>query len=88
MGSLIDGSSGKTLVLRYGKDKWEHRNELWDIPIGRYKITAKLKKNGTDVSLKIEDWYKREGLVAEFQMDFIPKPANGVNNSASIVMGY
>lgn len=87
-GPLIDGTNGRTLTLGYGDDKWEHRNELWDIPIGRYKVTAKLDKDGKTIPLKIEDWYKREGLVSEFQLDFIPKPGNGVNNSASIVIGY
>lgn len=88
VGPQIDGSTGKTLLLKYGEKKWTHRNELWDIPIGRYKVTAKLKKEGKVIPLKIEDWYKRGGLVSEFQLDFIPKPGNGVNNSASIVIGY
>ncbi|MEI5984077.1 MULTISPECIES: carboxypeptidase-like regulatory domain-containing protein [Sphingobacterium] len=87
-GPLIDGSTGKTIVLKFGDKKWTQRSELWDIPIGRYKVTAKLKKDGKTTDLKIEDWYKREGAVNEFQLDFIPKPGNGVDNSASIVIGY
>ncbi|TDS56904.1 carboxypeptidase-like regulatory domain-containing protein [Myroides indicus] len=87
-GPLIDGSEGRVITLRFGDEKWINRSELWDIPIGRYKMTAKLKKNGKNISLRIEDWYKRNGLATDFQLDFIPKPANGVNNSASIVIGY
>ncbi|MBL1407617.1 carboxypeptidase-like regulatory domain-containing protein [Sphingobacterium faecale] len=88
IGPLIDGSAGRVLTLHYGEKKWIHRSELWDIPIGRYRLTAVLKKNGKSIPLRIEDWYKRNGLVREFQLDFIPNPSNGVNNSASIVIGY
>lgn len=87
-GPLIDGTTGRTLTLRYGEEKWKHRSNLEDIPIGRYKVTAKLKKNGTSVPLKIDDWYNRDGLESDFRLDFIPKPNHGINNSASIVIGY
>lgn len=87
-GALIDGSAGHTLTLRYGGEKWQNRYELRDIPIGRYKVKATLKKNGTDRLLKIENWHKRDGFVSEFQLDFIPKPSGTVENSASIVIGY
>lgn len=88
IGNLIDGSEGRRLTLRYGDDKWKHRYELRDIPLGRYLVTAILKKEEGDLPLKIGDWYKRDDLISEFQLDFIPKPAEGVDNSASIVIGY
>ncbi|MFN8346395.1 MAG: carboxypeptidase-like regulatory domain-containing protein [Spirosomataceae bacterium] len=43
VGSLIDGSSGKTLKLQATK---QDKNFLKDIPMGRYKITAVYKPTG------------------------------------------
>ncbi|TDQ82837.1 carboxypeptidase-like regulatory domain-containing protein [Sphingobacterium yanglingense] len=88
VGPLIDGSAGRTLSIRYGEDKWQNRYELQDIPIGRYKVKAILKKNGTDQPLKVEDWDKQDGLKPEIQLDFLPDPPNRGHNSASIAIGY
>lgn len=88
IGPLIDGSVGRTLTIRYGEDKWLNRFELQDLPIGRYKVTAMLKKGGANRPLKIENWDKRDGPVLELQLDFLPDPPNRGHNSASISIGY
>ncbi|NGM64915.1 carboxypeptidase-like regulatory domain-containing protein [Sphingobacterium sp. SGR-19] len=88
VGPLIDGSAGRILTIRYGGDKWLNRSELQDIPIGRYKVAATLKKNGTNRPLKIENWDKQDGSVSELQLDFLPDPPNRGHNSASIAIGY
>lgn len=88
VGPLIDGSAGRTLTIRCGEDKWQNRYELQDIPIGRYKVKATLKKNGGDQLLKVEDWDKQDGMKPEIQLDFLPDPPNRGHNSASIAIGY
>jgi len=87
-GPLIDGSKGRTLVLRYGEEKWRNRAALEDIPIGRYTVRAALKKGARLTPLKIDNWYKQDGLETDYELNFIPKPNGGVSNSASIVIGY
>jgi len=88
VGPLIDGSAGRTLTVRYGEDKWQNRYELQDIPIGRYKVKATLKKNGANRALKVEDWDKQDGPKPEIQLDFLPDPPNRGHNSASIAIEY
>ena len=88
VGPLIDGSVGRTLTIRYGEAKWQNRYELEDIPIGRYKVKASLKKNGTIQPLKVEDWDKQDGMKSEILLDFLPDPPSRGHNSASIAIGY
>src|SRR3546814_11710318 len=59
-GPLIDGSEGKTLVLRQGDHYWVQFGYLEDIPIGRYTVTAILKNKDGPRPLRIQDWLKDE----------------------------
>lgn len=52
VGSLIDGSTGKTLTLRAKK---RYDTYLKDIPMGRYKVTAVYKPTGE--ALRVCDYY-------------------------------
>lgn len=88
-GPLIDGSKGKTLVLRYGERYWEKYGYIEDIPVGRYMVTAVLKKSGSDVPLKVQNWHTKGDFVREFQLDFIPDNSDfRPRTAASIVIGY
>lgn len=86
-GPLIDGSPGKALQLRLGDHYWRDRYQIEDIPIGRYTVRATLKDSGGDRRLRIQDWHARGEFQHAFQLDFIPKPGNGVDNATSIVIG-
>ncbi|MFD2519477.1 carboxypeptidase-like regulatory domain-containing protein [Emticicia soli] len=48
-GTLVDGSTGQTLVRRFAADDYR----IYDIPIGKYKITAKDVSNGKKLKVKI-----------------------------------
>lgn len=88
-GPLIDGSEGKTLVLRYGERYWEKYGYIEDIPVGRYIVTAILKKSGDDVPLTIQNWHTKGDFVREFQLDFIPDNSDfRPRTAAAIVIGY
>ncbi len=87
-GPLIDGSAGKTLKLRLGDHYWVDRYQIEDVPIGRYSLKATSNKDNKERPLKIQDWYTKSEFVSEFQLDFIPTPSTGINNSNSIVIGY
>lgn len=88
IGPLIDGSAGKTLKLRVGDHYWVQRYQIEDIPIGRYSVKAISKKDNKEQPLKIQNWFTKDDFVSDFQLDFIPNPSNGINNSHSIVIGY
>ena len=86
-GPLIDGSQGRTLRLRPGDHYWVDRFQIQDVPIGRYTVRATLNGESGQRALAIQDWHTRGEFQPEFRLDFIPKPGNGVDNSASIVIG-
>src|SRR3546814_11979338 len=60
-GPLIDGSQGKTLVLRQGDHYWVQYGYLEDIPIGRYTVTEILKKEAGPRPPRIQEDRKRVG---------------------------
>src|SRR3546814_2929132 len=72
-GPLIDGSQGKTLVLRQGDHYWVQYGYLEDIPIGRYTVTAILKNEAGPRPLRIQDWHTENEFKPELQIDFIPE---------------
>lgn len=51
VGPLVDGSTGKTLTLPMPTDGYT----LNDIPVGQYKITARDRKTGQRLGVKIKD---------------------------------
>ncbi|MGY1426587.1 carboxypeptidase-like regulatory domain-containing protein [Lysobacter sp. A289] len=87
-GPLIDGSEGKTLVLRQGDHYWVQFGYLQDIPIGRYTVTAILKNKDGPRPLRIQDWHTDGDFESELQLDFIPKSGGSTGASVSIVIGY
>lgn len=87
-GPLIDGSEGKTLVLRYGEHYWKDYYYIKDIPVGRYIVTAVLKGDQGDVPLKIQNWHTKSDFISELQLDFIPDDTFRPTPEASIVIGY
>ncbi len=88
-GPLIDGSEGKKLVLRYGEHYWEKYGYIEDIPVGRYIVTAVLKKSGGDIPLTIQNWHTKDDFVSDFQLDFIPDRSDfRPVTKAAIVIGY
>ena len=86
-GPLIDGSQGKTLRLRLGDHYWVDHYQIEDIPLGRYTVAATLNSEAGKRRLRIQNWHTKGEFQPEFQLDFIPKPGNGTDNSASIVIG-
>lgn len=88
-GPMIDGSEGKKLVLRYGERYWEKYGYIEDIPVGRYIVTAVLKKSSGEVPLAIQNWYTKGDFLSEFQLDFIPDNSDFRPRTATaIVVGY
>ncbi len=87
-GPLIDGSEGKTLVLRQGGHYWVQFGYLQDIPIGRYTVTAILKGEDGPRPLRIQDWHTDGDFKSELQLDFIPEPSGSTKSSVSIVIGH
>ncbi|WP_461534126.1 carboxypeptidase-like regulatory domain-containing protein [Sinomicrobium sp.] len=72
VGLLIDGSKGRKFRLKYGDPHWEEYGYIKDIPIGRYMLTAVLKKDSAEIPLSIQNWYTKGDFVSTFQLDFIP----------------
>src|SRR3546814_12056742 len=64
-GPLIDGSEGKTLVLRQGDHYWVQFGYLEDIPIGRYPVTAILKNEAGPRPLRIQDGHPEDQFKPE-----------------------
>lgn len=87
-GPLIDGSEGRTLVLRLGDDYWRELAYLEDIPIGRYTASAVLLDGGARQPLKLRNW-DGDGAPAErLQLDFIPDSRDTPGSTASIAIGH
>jgi hypothetical protein len=79
-GNLIDGSTGKTLVLRHGKPHTQDYGYLRDIPLGRYQMTAVYKGNGQSLPLKIGGQFdERSEYQTSYQLDFEPETIWGDN---------
>lgn len=86
-GPMIDGSTGKTLTIKYGGHYWNDWAYIKDIPIGRYMITAKLKNN-KPLKIMNKD-VKNDVFVPELQLDFIPDNLQfRPRTYANIVIGY
>ena len=87
-GPLIDGSEGRTLVLRLGDHYWTRPDYLEDIPIGRYTVTATLENAEGSRALRIRDWQAEGEFKPRHQFDFIPESGGSPGATASIVIGY
>jgi len=83
-GALIDGSTGKTLVVSPGEPYTEEYDFLTDIPLGRYEMTAVYKGNGQSIPLKLGKQFDEESVFRTvLQLDFEPQTMWG-NNLAII----
>ncbi|MGO1719223.1 MAG: carboxypeptidase-like regulatory domain-containing protein [Luteimonas sp.] len=87
-GPLIDGSTGRTLVLRSGDNYWRQLAYLEDIPIGRYAVTAALMDGDTRQPLKLRGWDAKDDPAAELRLDFTPDTSGSPGATASIAIGY
>ncbi|WP_126249342.1 carboxypeptidase-like regulatory domain-containing protein [Chitinophaga rhizosphaerae] len=70
-GPLIDGSAGKVLTL-----KSANGNDLRDVPIGRYKVTATYEGK----ALKLRKWRTQDAFGADVTFDFYPTFESFCNN--------
>jgi hypothetical protein len=84
VGKLIDGSTGKTLVVKSGAPYTQDYGYLVDIPLGRYNMKAMYPKDNTKVPLKIRKKFDNNSVYSTtFQLDFEPETSFG-NNLAII----
>lgn len=72
-GPLIDGSAGQVLTRQS-----ENGNDLRDVPIGRYKVTATYKGK----ALKLKKWRTQDAYGADVTFDFYPTFESFCNNCA------
>lgn len=72
-GPLIDGSAGRVLTLQS-----ENGNDLRDVPIGRYKVTATYEGK----ALKLRKWRTQDAFATEVTFDFWPTFESFCNNCA------
>lgn len=86
-GPLIDGSEGRTLVVRHGDHHWHQLDHLRDIPIGRYVTTARLLQDGGARPLRIRDAKANGEPVHRYTLEFLPETGSSTGAVASIVIG-
>lgn len=86
-GPLIDGSEGRTLVLRPDDHHWSQLDFLRDIPIGRYVVTARLLEDGGTRPLRIRDRDGRHEATERFRLEFEPEGGSSTGAVAAIVIG-
>lgn len=75
VGTLVDGSTGQTITMRGGEPRTDAYYKLMDIPLGRYKLTAKhegrvlqlmnyiTNQTGTELTLDFEPAINVPGTV-------------------------
>lgn len=82
VGSLIDGSQGKTLKLKGGKRGTQDYNFIHDIPIGKYKVTAIYEPTGE--ALLVTDSWNDGDYRASAIMEFFGTDASYRSNQMGI----
>ncbi len=88
-GPLIDGSAGKIINVTAGDQYWTEYGYINDFPVGRYNVTASLKKEGSKTPLKVQNWHSKGPFVSTLQLDFQPDISDfRPTISAAIVLGY
>jgi hypothetical protein len=53
VGSLIDGSTGKTIVTKHGAPRTDYYSRIVDVPLGRYEISGRYLPTGEQVLVRI-----------------------------------
>ena len=68
-GPLVDGSAGKTIVARSGAARTPSFSKILDVPIGRYRVTARHVPPGAQarpVPIRVEGGAYAASVVADF----------------------
>ncbi|QHT71795.1 carboxypeptidase regulatory-like domain-containing protein [Rhodocytophaga rosea] len=80
VGKLIDGSTGKTLIVKEGAAYTQDYGYLVDIPLGRYQIKAMYSTENGKVPLKIRKKFDEASVYSTtFTLDFDPETSFGKN---------
>jgi hypothetical protein len=79
VGKLIDGSTGKTLIVKEGAAYTAEYGYLVDIPLGRYTMKAIYTKENSKVPLKIRKKFDDASDTTAFILDFEPETQFGKN---------
>jgi hypothetical protein len=75
VGRLLDGSEGRTFVYRYDASDVRGETYLNGMPLGRYKLTARLLDNGEALPMQVSRTFGTEAeraLTDRLQVDFQP----------------
>jgi hypothetical protein len=74
-GKLLDGTAGRTFVYRYDSSTGSGENYLNGLPLGRYRLTARLLDDGEALPLRVGNTFGSEAereLKDSLQVDFKP----------------
>jgi hypothetical protein len=69
VGDLIDGSSGSVVIRTCGAPGTDFYQLIHNVPIGRYRITAKYLTTGETLKLR-DDYFTNDPYEPEIVMDF------------------
>lgn len=81
VGNLIDGSAGQVIRIKPGMPGSATQDKLYDLPIGRYTVTAIYHSSSGNIPVKLRDRINNANgpFVASLQLDFEPATNNGDN---------
>lgn len=74
-GPLMGGGAGRTLIYRYNTGDGRHEAYLNGMPLGRYRLTARLLDDGDALPLRVQNSFgygKDTTLRSSLQVDFEP----------------
>ncbi|HEX8236970.1 MAG TPA: hypothetical protein VF600_13510 [Abditibacteriaceae bacterium] len=72
IGRQIDGSPGYTLVYRFDTGDYHSETYLNGMPLGRYRLTARLLDEGEALPLRAKRTFGNDTLKPSLQVDFKP----------------
>lgn len=81
VGPLIDGSTGNVLKRTPGQPHTPIRDQIIDVPLGRYRLTAVYKGVGNAAELKLRRHFSDDPFVPELIVDFEPDNIWGKNSA-------
>jgi hypothetical protein len=53
VGSLIDGSTGETIITKHGAPRTDYYSRIVDVPLGRYEISGRYLPTGEQVLIRM-----------------------------------
>jgi hypothetical protein len=80
VGRQIDGSPGYTLVYRFDTGDYQGETYLNGMPLGRYRLTARLLDDGEALPLRVKNTFGNDTLKTSLQVDFKPGFAYSSSN--------